>query len=76
MEPVEFRCPTALRQQAREQAARRGVSFSEYCRQSLIFSLAWGAAIDAVTAGAEPHALAAVERVVQHLARLTDANGS
>lgn len=72
MEPVEFRISAALRQQVAEQAERRGISFSEYCRQALIFALGWTAAIDSVAAGGRPEHLTTIELLAQRLADVTD----
>jgi hypothetical protein len=73
MDVAEFRCPTALRVQAQQQADREGTSFSEFVRGSLALRLAWIAALDAVAAGVPAHSLTNIEEVTRMLARISDA---
>lgn len=75
MESIEFRCPVDLRRQAAEQAARHGVSLSEYCRQSLALALAWTAACDTVSAAGTTQHLTSIEQVAQHLANISRDSG-
>jgi hypothetical protein len=70
MDVAEFRCPSRLREQARQQADRDGVSFSEFVRSSLAFRIAWIGALDAIRAGTTPSNLTDIEQLVRILSSI------
>lgn len=71
MNVAEFRISDERRALVVAQADRHGISFSEYVRRSINFTLGWSAALDAVNAGADPRSLTDIEHVVRMLATIT-----
>lgn len=74
MKVAEFRISDEQRAHVTQQADRHGVSFSEYVRQSIAFTLGWAAALDTVSAGANPRDLTDLERVAHLLAIVSGAS--
>lgn len=71
MSVAEFRISDEQRALVIAQAERHGISFSEYVRRSINFTLGWAAALDAVNAGAHPSSLTDIEHVTRMLATIS-----